>query len=174
MSDRSHESAPADKEWEPMTSLDLTVVCGEHVRRYQQTDGEYGHLWNGLPCLVLTTTRESTGAARDTALFYGVDGEDFVVVGSKGGLPHHPFWYLDLLADPNVRLQVGAARFAATARTATPAERQHYLDIMLAVWPPYEVYLERARPREIPVVVITPSDDAAPDRRGKGTLSDPR
>jgi deazaflavin-dependent oxidoreductase (nitroreductase family) len=139
----------------PVTSgLDLSLFGDEHVRRYRETGGEIGHIWNGAPCLVLTTRRRS-GAARDTALIYGRDGKSYLVVASRGGAPEHPWWYRDLVAAPVVEVQVLAERFSARARTATPAEKPRLWSIMTSIWPSYDAYQARTD-RDIPVVVLEP------------------
>jgi deazaflavin-dependent oxidoreductase (nitroreductase family) len=140
---------------EASLALDLSSFGDEHVRRYQASDGEDGHLWNGMHCLILTTTRKSTGDPRDTALMYGRDGGDYVVIASKGGHPEHPFWYRDLVAEPSVQVQIGAERFPAVARTASAEERPQLRDVLNAIWPDFDTYIERAKPREIPLVVIS-------------------
>jgi deazaflavin-dependent oxidoreductase (nitroreductase family) len=154
-----HENLPEyARDWEQSEAslaLNLSMFGSEHVRRYQESDGEIGHIWNGMQCLILTTTRKSTGEPRDTALMYGRDEENYVVIASKGGHPEHPFWYRDLVAEPSVQLQVGAERFPAVARTASAEERPHLWDVLNAIWPDFDTYIERAKPREIPLVVIT-------------------
>ena len=79
-----------------------------------------------------------------------------MVIASKGGAPAHPGWYANLLADPKVRVQVGDQRFDAHAITATGDERARLWKMMEELYPPYRRYQERAAPREIPVVVLTP------------------
>ncbi|MBW1886345.1 MAG: nitroreductase family deazaflavin-dependent oxidoreductase [Deltaproteobacteria bacterium] len=133
--------------------VDLALIGDEHVRRYRETDGEVGYLWNGATCLVLTTRGHKSGAMRDIPLICGFDGDDCVVVASKGGAPDHPIWYRNLVADPNVQVQLKADRFRAVARTAEGAERDRLWKIMTDVWPNYEQYRERTT-RIIPVVVL--------------------
>lgn len=132
---------------------DLSLLGPEHVRRYRETNGDVGYLWNGATCLVLTTRGRRSGAARDVPLIFGADGRNCVVVASKGGAPTHPVWYRNLAADPHVEVQVRGDRFAATAHTATGAERERLWKIMTAVWPNYDDYAKRTE-REIPVVVL--------------------
>ena len=132
---------------------DLTLIGDEHVRRYEETDGEVGYLWNGATCLVLTTHGRRTGETRKHALICGFDGDRCVVVASKGGAPAHPIWYLNLVADPEVGVQVRGDRFRAVARTAEGAERDRLWSLMTGVWPNYDQYKERTT-RQIPVVVL--------------------
>ena len=126
----------------------------EHVAVYRETAGEQGHDWQGTKTLLLTTTGRRSGEPRELPLIYGRDGDDYLVVASKGGAPEHPAWYLNLEANPDVEVQVGADRFNARARTATADERPRMWKTMTAEWPAYDEYQTKTD-REIPIVVIT-------------------
>ena len=132
---------------------DLSLIGEEHVRRYRETDGAVGHDWNGAPCLVLTTRGRRSGTDRSLAIIYGRNGDDYFVVASKGGAPSHPAWYLNLMAEPRVQVQVRSDRFEANARTAEGSERAHLWRIATDVWPNYDQYAARTD-REIPIVVL--------------------
>jgi deazaflavin-dependent oxidoreductase (nitroreductase family) len=137
-------------------NLDLSLFGADHVRRYRETDGEVGYLWNGVPCLILTTTGRLSGASRDTPLICAAasgDGNRYVVIASQGGAPTHPQWYLNLRQDPKVRVQVQADVFDATARTAEGSEREQLWKLMTDTWPSYDTYQTRTD-RVIPVVVL--------------------
>ena len=125
----------------------------EHVERYLATDGEAGHDWQGVPTLLLTTHGRRSGEARTLPLIYGRDGDRLLVVASQGGAPKHPGWYLNLVADPEVEVQVKADRFPARARPATAEERPRLWQTMTSIWPDYDKYQTRTD-RQIPVVVI--------------------
>lgn len=127
----------------------------EHIQRYLASKGEDGHIWNGAPTLLLTTTGRRTGKPRMTPLIYGrdKDTDSYVVVASRGGARHHPSWYLNLVETPAVRLQVGAACFAATARTASAEEKPRLWNLMAKIWPAYNDYQARTG-REIPVIIL--------------------
>ena len=125
----------------------------EHARRYQETNGEDGHLWNGVPTLLLTTTGRRTGQQHLSPLIYGRNGDRYLVVASRGGAPQHPQWYRNLVAHPEVQVQVKADRFAAKARPATPAEKPALWRVMTAIWPAYDEYQARTE-RDIPVVIL--------------------
>ena len=126
----------------------------EHVRRYLETDGEVGYRWrNGAPILILTTTGRRSGGERVKPLIFGEDDGRYVVVASKGGAPHHPYWYLNLSADPDVHVQVKDDRFPARARTAEGDERERLWKRMAEIWPAYDDYRQKTD-REIPVVVL--------------------
>jgi deazaflavin-dependent oxidoreductase (nitroreductase family) len=124
-----------------------------HVRRYVETEGRSGHRWHGVQTLLLTTRGRKTGKLRRTALIYGRDGDRYLVVASKGGAAAHPLWYRNLTADPQVQVQVGAERFTARARTASPEEKPRLWRLMAEIWPDYDRYQQRTS-REIPVVVL--------------------
>jgi deazaflavin-dependent oxidoreductase (nitroreductase family) len=133
--------------------IDRSLFGDEHVRRYRETGGEVGHIWNGVPTLLLTTTGRKTGEQRTAPLIYGRDGDAFVVVASKGGAPQHPAWYLNLDADPQVELQVKDEVFPARARTATAEERPRLWQQLAEIWPAYDDYAQKTD-REIPLVVL--------------------
>jgi len=134
---------------------DVTLLGQEHVRRYQETDGEVGYLWNDVPILLLTTTGRKTGVLRTTPLIFGQDGEDYLIIASQGGAPTHPLWYLNLVANPEAQIQVRAEHIAVTARTASDAEKPRLWKIMTEQWPNYDVYQTRTE-RPIPLVSLGP------------------
>lgn len=126
-----------------------------HIQRYLESGGENGHHYHGYDALLLTTRGRRSGQLRRTALYYGRDGDDYILVASNGGDPKHPLWYLNLAANPRVELQVGPEKFAADTRTAAGAERTRLFEYMVTVFPRYAEYQAIAG-REIPVVVLTP------------------
>jgi deazaflavin-dependent oxidoreductase (nitroreductase family) len=130
-----------------------TGWVADHIRGYVESDGEDGHHWRGVSTLLLTHRGRTSGKLYRTALIYGRDGDSYLVVASKGGAPDHPSWYRNLVANPDVELQVGAEKFAARARTATAAEKPRLWQLMTAVWPDYDDYQTKTD-RDIPVVVL--------------------
>lgn len=136
-----------------MAERDFSLFGDAHVAQYLASDGEVGHLWNGVPCLVLWTTGRRSGETRAAPLIYGTRGDDVVVVASKGGAPAHPAWYRNLEVEPAVQVQVGPDHYAGRARTATGDERAELWRLMTGIWPEYDDYQARTD-REIPVVVI--------------------
>ena len=126
----------------------------EHVDRYRATDGEEGYRWQrGTTILLLTTRGRKSGAERTTPLIFQPHGDDYLIVASKGGTDESPAWYLNLKADPHVRVQVRGDVFDARARDATAEEQPQLWRTMAAVWPDYDAYQERTE-RKIPVVVL--------------------
>jgi deazaflavin-dependent oxidoreductase (nitroreductase family) len=127
----------------------------EHVRRYIETDGEVGYDWrNGTKILILFTKGRKSGEERANALIMEPDGDDFLIVASKGGAPAPPAWFLNLEAHPeSVEVQVKGDRFKADARVATPEEKPRMWKKMAEAWPDYDAYQAKTD-REIPVVVL--------------------
>ena len=135
------------------TPPDLTLVGEDHIRRYVETDGAVGHEWNGVHTLVLTTTGRRSGQPRRSAMIYGQDGDAYVVIASQGGAPTHPSWFVNLVSEPDVEVQVGAERFRVRAHPAEGDERARLWALMAAIWPNFDVYQTRTE-RRIPVVVL--------------------
>jgi deazaflavin-dependent oxidoreductase (nitroreductase family) len=125
----------------------------DHIKDYVESDGERGHLWKGVPTLLLTTRGRRSGKLRRTALIYGQMGDAYVVVASKGGSVNHPLWYLNLRTNSEVVIQVGSEVFPALARDATEEERPELWEQMTGLWPAYDDYQARTD-RQIPLVVI--------------------
>ena len=132
----------------------MTLFGQDHVQRYQETDGEEGHVWrNGTTTLLLTTTGRKSGKQYTTPLIYTFDGDNPVIVASQGGTPDNPDWYLNLVANPHVDVQIKGEKFHAHPHTAEGEERERLWKQMTAVWPDYDEY-QKKTDREIPVVVL--------------------
>ena len=136
----------------------------QHANRYLASGGSDGHMYKidvpgrgeiTAPALLLTTTGRKSGEKFIFPLFYGPDGGSNVIVASKGGAPEHPGWYLNILANADVEVQVATKKLKARARTATGDERARLWTKALQFWPPYADYALKTD-REIPVVVLDP------------------
>ena len=138
-----------------MAEREVPGWVSEHIGRYLDSNGEDGHIWNGVPTLLLTTTDRRTGKARTTPLIYGkIEGEEaYVIVASRGGASHHPSWFLNLVTTPSVTLRVGPDVFDANARTAGPDEKPALWKMMAEIWPQYNDYQAKTD-RVIPVVIL--------------------
>jgi deazaflavin-dependent oxidoreductase (nitroreductase family) len=136
----------------------LPTVLRVHDTVYQKTNGWIGHRTLGIPSLLLHTVGAKTGAARTASLTYARDGDNYLIVASKGGDPKAPGWYHNLKANPNVEINVGPKRFAVTAKPVLPDDPDY-----ARLWQivnknnanRYEGYQKRTS-RPIPVVVLTP------------------
>ena len=134
---------------------DFSLFGDEHVRQYEATGGRTGHDWNGASILILHTRGRKTGETRKFALIYGRDGTDYLVVASRGGSPEHPGWYKNLVAYPDVDIQVWDKVIPVTARTGTAADKKRVWPMMAAQWPGYDEY-QAGTQRDIPVVLLRP------------------
>src|SRR5258707_4661644 len=112
----------------------------EHARRYIETNGADGHMWNGIPTLLLTTKGRKSGEWRTTPLIYGRDGDRYLVVGSIGGAPDHPQWYKNLRTNPDIEVQVLGDKFKARARTADKNEKPALWKTMAEIYPTYDEF----------------------------------
>lgn len=128
----------------------------EHVERYIETDGAEGHEWQpGVFTLLLTTTGRRSGEPYTTPLIYVRDGDDYIIVASKGGADAHPDWYRNLDAHPEVTIRVGADVLEGAAATIDADRRARVWPRLTEVWPDFDDYAA-STDREIPVVAITP------------------
>jgi deazaflavin-dependent oxidoreductase (nitroreductase family) len=130
-----------------------------HDAIYKGTDGRIGHRIPGMPpSLLLHTIGAKTGKPRTTSLTYARDGDNYLIVASKGGDPRSPGWYHNLKAIPNTEINVGPKRFAVTAKPVLPDDPDY-----ARLWEivnknngnRYEAY-QRRTSRPIPVIVLTP------------------
>jgi deazaflavin-dependent oxidoreductase (nitroreductase family) len=134
----------------------VKTVGGMHAWIYKKSGGAMGgHVVGGAPIMLLTTTGRHSGKPRTSPLIYLRDGEKFVVVASKAGLPSHPSWYLNLTVHPEVEVQIGNQRQRMLAETASADKKALYWPRLRAVYPPYQDYQTRSG-RDIPVVVLRP------------------
>jgi deazaflavin-dependent oxidoreductase (nitroreductase family) len=126
----------------------------QHIRHYVQTKGQARP---GMNDLLLTTRGRKSGKLRRTALVYARDGNRYILAASNAGADHHPAWYLNLAANPNVTIQIGPETFPATARTAKPDQKPRLWQLIVATMPSYQSYQEMTN-RKIPVVIIERTD----------------
>ena len=133
------------------------ALTREHVSRYLASNGEDGYddNPNEAPTLILFTRGRRTGKEIATPLYYGEAEGRYGVIASYAGADAHPKWYLNLVAEPKVEIQIRNERFAATARTAEGDERERYWSVLAEPFAFYNGYAE-ATDREIPVVIIEP------------------
>jgi deazaflavin-dependent oxidoreductase (nitroreductase family) len=136
----------------------LPQVLRIHDTVYRGTNGWIGHRTLGIPSLLLHTVGAKTGFDRTTSLTYARDGNDYLVVASKGGDPKAPGWYHNLRKNPKVEINVGPRRFGVTARPVVPGDTEY-----ARLWQivnknngnRYAAYQEKTS-RPIPVVVLSP------------------
>jgi deazaflavin-dependent oxidoreductase (nitroreductase family) len=129
-----------------------------HDALYKRTNGRIGHKWLGMPTLLLSSTGRRSGQTRVNSLVYARDGDDYILVASKGGADEHPGWLHNVRAHPDVEVQVGRERSKATAKVLGPEDPDYARAWKLANdgnSNRYDAYQEKTS-RPIPVVVVTP------------------
>jgi deazaflavin-dependent oxidoreductase (nitroreductase family) len=142
----------ADRIW-PLTRR----FMGVHTLVYRATHGRIGHTGPGLPSmLLLDHVGAKSGTKRTSPLLYFKDGNDLVIVASKGGFPKHPAWYHNLIANPDTEVQVGSEHRRVHARVATAEERERLWPVALKQYRGYADYQARSKGREIPLVILEP------------------
>ena len=143
----------------PFEQTLLPYVLRVHDSVYQKTNGWIGHRILGIPSLLLHTVGAKTGKARSATLTYARDGDDYLIVASKGGDPKAPGWYHNLKANPSVEINVGPKRFRVTASPVLP-DNPDYARLWKIVNKNnsnrYEAYQEKTS-RPIPVVILKPA-----------------
>ena len=125
----------------------------EQVELYEGSGGTRGLTLRdtGLPVIIVTNRGWKTGAVRKTPLMRVADGDNYILVASKGGAPEHPLWYHNLKADPEVEIRDETEVHAMRVREVVDSvERQRLWDLAVAAYPPYQEYQDKAD-RVIPV-----------------------
>jgi deazaflavin-dependent oxidoreductase (nitroreductase family) len=141
----------ADRSWPVLRRL-----MGGHATVYRATGGLIGHRFPGSPPMLLLDHVGARSATRRTSpLVYVRDGEDLILVASKGGYPKHPGWFHNLMANPDTTVQVGSSRRSVHARLADAEERARLWPKVVQVYGGYEDYQRRTE-REIPLVILAP------------------
>ena len=132
----------------------LRRLAGLHTAIYRVSGGHFGHRLPGLPqMLLLDHVGAKSGTKRTAPLVYARDGENIVLVASKGGNPKNPAWFHNLMAHPDTTVQIGADRVDVHARVAEASERERLWPKAVKVYGGYEGYQARTD-RQIPLVVL--------------------
>jgi deazaflavin-dependent oxidoreductase (nitroreductase family) len=141
----------ADRTWPTLIRL-----MGGHAKIYRATGGRIGHRVPGIPeMLLLDHVGAKSGEHRYTPLVFARDGENVILIASKGGYPKNPAWFYNLKANPDTTIQIGSKHMPVRARVATPEEYDRLWKLAVAVYGGYEDYRRRAE-RQIPLVVLEP------------------
>ena len=124
------------------------------IEEFRANDGKVGGPFAGVPLLLLTTMGAKSGQQRINPLAYNTDGERLVVIASKSGAPTHPDWYHNIVAHPDVTVEVGNESFEARATVVEGAQRDELYANRVALMPIFAEYQAKTT-RTIPVVVLT-------------------
>ena len=123
------------------------------IEEFRANAGIVGGRWEGRDLLLLTTTGRKSGRSHTTPMVYTRDGDRLLVYASKAGAPTHPDWYLNLVADPNVVVEVGADRYESVATSLAGDERDRAFEQQAKLSPVFAEYQEKTD-RVIPVVAL--------------------
>jgi deazaflavin-dependent oxidoreductase (nitroreductase family) len=123
------------------------------IEEFRANAGRVGGHWQGRDLLLLTTTGRRSGRAHTTPVAFARDGDRLLVYASKGGAPRHPDWYWNLVADPNVVVEVGADRYDAVATPLRGEERDRLFAEQVERSPAFGDYQQKAS-RVIPVIAL--------------------
>lgn len=124
------------------------------IEEFRANAGRVGGHWEGRDLLLLTTTGRKSGREYTTPIVYTRDGDRLLVYASKAGAPTHPDWYLNLVADPHVVVEVGAERYDGMAAPLDRDERDRAYAAQAERFPTFAEYQEKTE-RVIPVVALT-------------------
>jgi deazaflavin-dependent oxidoreductase (nitroreductase family) len=127
------------------------------IEEFHANEGRLGGMFEGMPLLLLHHTGAKSGKSRINPLAYQDDGGRYVIFASKGGAPEHPAWYHNLIAHPNVSIEVGTEEIDVVASEATGEERERLFRTQADRVPQFAEYEEKAFWRVIPVIVLTPT-----------------
>lgn len=124
------------------------------IEEFRANAGQVGGNFAGATLLLLHTTGAKSGLVRINPVVYLADSERYAVVASKGGAPTHPDWYHNIVANPDVSVEVGAEQFDALATVAAEPERTQLYERIEASYPGFTEYKNNTT-RIIPVVILT-------------------
>jgi len=124
------------------------------IAEFRANGGKVGGQFAGATLLLLHTTGAKSGQERVNPVVYTTDGDRLVVIASKAGAPTNPDWYHNLVANPQVTVEVNTEQFQAQATVAAEPERTRLYNQMAAAMPGFAEY-QRKTTRVIPVVVLT-------------------
>lgn len=134
----------------------IRIMSRLNTWAYRLTGGRVGGTFlRGAPVMLLTVVGRKSGRQLTLPLLYLRDGDRVVTVASKGGMDQHPLWYLNLVANPDVDVQIGSTVRPMRAHTADDGERAQYWPKLVAMYRDYADYQARTE-RKIPVVVLSP------------------
>ncbi|MGD9998587.1 MAG: nitroreductase family deazaflavin-dependent oxidoreductase [Ilumatobacteraceae bacterium] len=123
------------------------------IEEFRSNGGAVGGPFSGAPMILVTHRGAKSGKEYTTPLVYTRDGDSLVIIASKGGAPDDPQWFRNLVANPDVVVEVGDERFPARARVAQGDERDRLYRAQADLMPNFDEYAKNTT-RMIPVVVL--------------------
>ena len=135
--------------------LALKLGSGAHAGVYRATGGKLFGRMGKSPILLLNTVGRKSGKKRTSPLLYVMDGENFVIIASKGGAPTHPAWYLNLRNDPEATVEIGGREVRVRAEEVDSEAKARLWRKMVEMYPTYDDYQKKTE-REIPLLILHP------------------
>jgi deazaflavin-dependent oxidoreductase (nitroreductase family) len=123
------------------------------IEEFRSNQGKVGGFFTNMNLLILHTTGAKTGQLRLNPTAYIEDGDRLVIAASKGGADTHPDWYYNLIANPDVIVEVGTEKFPAQAESASEPERTELYNKLKSIYPGFAEYEEKTS-RVIPVITL--------------------
>ena len=145
-----------EKDLSGAARLALKLGSGAHAGVYRASGGKLFGRMGKSPILLLNTVGRKSGKKRTSPLLYVMDGEDFVIIASKGGAPSHPAWYLNLRTNPDATVEIGDREVRVRAEEVDPEEKARLWQKMVEMYPTYDNYQTKTK-REIPLLVLHPA-----------------
>ena len=144
----SHEPNDRNMLKKQMDEMNTSII-----EEFRANGGKLGGQFAGSNMLLLHTLGAKSNQSRINPLGYIKDGDNFVIVASKGGAPTNPDWYYNIKAHPDVALEVGTERFKAHATIPEGEERDRIFANAVKQAPGFGEY-QKNTSRIIPVVVL--------------------
>jgi len=152
-----NKSTSTERDLSGAANLALKLGSSVHAGVYRATGGKLFGRMGKSPILILNTVGRKSGKKRATPLLYAVDGENFVIIASKGGAPSHPAWYLNLMANPDATVEVKGREVRVTAEQVEGEEKMRLWQKMAELYPTYDDYQKKTE-RQIPLLILRPTD----------------
>lgn len=145
-----HATMPGMTTAEEFNAFNRTVID-----EFRQRDGVVSGPFEGAPMILVNHVGAKSGKAYTSPLVYTRDGDRYVVIASKGGAPEDPQWFHNLVANPDVTVEVGSDTIPVRARVAEGEERDRLFRAQADLMPNFDEYAANTT-RQIPVVVLEP------------------
>jgi deazaflavin-dependent oxidoreductase (nitroreductase family) len=134
-------------------AVDRNAFNQSVIEEFRANEGKVGGMFAGAPMILITHKGAKSGKVYTSPLVYTRDADNVVIIASKGGAPEDPQWFRNLVANPDVTVEIGTEKYAGHARVAAGAERDRLFRAQADLMPNFDEYASKTT-RTIPVVVI--------------------
>jgi deazaflavin-dependent oxidoreductase (nitroreductase family) len=134
-------------------AVDWNAFNRSVIEEFRANEGKVGGMFAGAPMILITHKGAKSGKEYTSPLVYTSDADNVVIIASKGGAPEDPQWFRNLVANPDVTVEIGTEKYAGHARVAAGAERDRLFRAQADLMPNFDEYASKTT-RRIPVVVI--------------------